>query len=128
MTLQMKWKLQKNSVKGKNDSNKSGNVMDTNNHRENLKSNGSDVIGTNDQEINVIVPTLINTTNNQENASLPSSGDKPADSQHKHHPKPRGSHTRPTHPQSPASDSVSLKKELKLEFITVTHGLKEPQK
>ena len=113
-----------NSVKGTNNSNKSGNVMGVNNHPENSETNGSDVIGTNDQKTNVIVPTLINTTSNQENASLPTSGDKPADSHHKRCPKPKGSHTRPTCPQSPASASVSLKKELNSEFITVTHGLK----
>ena len=49
-------------------------------------------------------------------------------SQHKCHPKLKGSHTRPIHPQSPAMDSASPKKELKSEFITVTHGLKKPQK
>ena len=68
----------RNSVKGKNGSNKSGNVMGVNNHRENSKTNENDVKGTNDQELNVNVPTLNNTASNQKNASLPSSGDKPA--------------------------------------------------
>ena len=68
----------KNSVNGINDSNKTENVMGANNHHEKLKTNGNDVKGTNSQECNVNVPSLINTSSNQKNASLPSGSDKPA--------------------------------------------------
>ena len=117
-----------NIVKGTNKPNNSENVMGVSNLLENSETTESDVKGTNEPKTTENVPTLNNTSINQEKASVPTSGAKSTDSHHKCCPKPRGLHTRPACPRSPATASVSPKKELKSEFIMVTHGLKIPQK
>ena len=108
------------------------------------KPSGNVTKGTNNPEVTESVPiqNVVQGTNNpnvtenppsqniiQKEDTVMSIGDpKRINSYHKHRPKPRGLHNRPTRPKSPAAVDVSQKKELKSEFITVTHGLKKQRK
>ena len=115
-----------NVVKGTNEPNTTENVKGIIDPSEKLEVTENVVKGTNEPKTTENVPIPVDTSINNDNASMSISGSKSVDSHHKCCPKPRGSHTRPACPQSPSTPSVSQKKELKSEFITVTHGLKRP--
>ena len=78
----------KNVVSGTNELKKCGNMMGVNGPLETSEYTESIVKGTNELENNENVPTLTNipTPINHNNASVLTSGPKPAVNHHKHHP------------------------------------------